>query len=325
MAQLLKAHTRTVTFVLDKPKTAGLRTRIRAVVFHLCSAAIICATFGVPLAVVMLVGNSLESVALLFAWLVVSPLVFAALCAVVAGVLSMPFQRFVVAGVWPRDLSSRAYAGRRLYGLCWTCIYYCQPVYAVCLAIPLLKWCLFRLFGYRSQMNFTVYPDTWIRDLPLLRFGCGAYVSNRVTLGTNVVLRDGDALLVGSIYVGARAVIGHAALIGPGTRIARGAEVGVASAVGFRSRVHRGAAVQPNCSISHRSAVGSGAVVGLNSVVGSGATVPSGTSVGPGSFVRRSSETGARIPAPRTAPIPDHGSAPPVWRSDLENTHHARP
>ena len=33
---------------------------------------------------------------------------------------------------------------------------------------------VFRIFGYRGSMDFTIYPDTWIRDLPLLDFGEGA-------------------------------------------------------------------------------------------------------------------------------------------------------
>jgi hypothetical protein len=69
-----------------------------------------------------------------------------------------------------------------MYGLCWTSLYYCKPVYHFCLCVPWLKALVFRLFGYRGDLNFTVYPDTWIRDLPLLDFGKGAYISNRATL-----------------------------------------------------------------------------------------------------------------------------------------------
>jgi hypothetical protein len=58
----------------------------------------------------------------------------------------------------------------------------------------------FRLFGYRGSMKFTVYPDTWIRDLPLLMFGEGAYVSNRATLRTNIVLSNGYARRDGGLH-----------------------------------------------------------------------------------------------------------------------------
>src|SRR5690606_32657555 len=100
----------------------------------------------------------------------------------ISGLLSCPFQSAIIPGRFPRDLGESIYARRRLYGLCWTLVYYCKPVYAGWLAVPALKRLLFRLFGYRGPTDFTVYPDTWIRDLPLLHFGSGVYVANRATL-----------------------------------------------------------------------------------------------------------------------------------------------
>jgi hypothetical protein len=121
----------------------------------------------------------------------VAPLVYAIVFPLVAGVLSRLFCNGIVPGKFPRDLSHPIYRQRRYYGLCWTALYYCKPVYYVCLTIPCLKWLTFRLFGYRGQMDFTVHPDTWIRDLPLLDLGKGAYVANRATLGTNMPLKNG--------------------------------------------------------------------------------------------------------------------------------------
>jgi hypothetical protein len=43
------------------------------------------------------------------------------------------------------------------------------------------------------HMTFTVYPDSWIRDLPLLPFGQGEYVANPSTIGTNIVLNKGHS------------------------------------------------------------------------------------------------------------------------------------
>jgi hypothetical protein len=77
---------------------------------------------------------------------------------------------------------------------------------------------VFRLFGYRGSMNFTIYPDTWIRDLPLLKFEDGVYVSNRATLGTNMVLSNGF-LLVGEITLRAKALVGHLAMLAPGVTL----------------------------------------------------------------------------------------------------------
>lgn len=117
---------------------------------------------------------------------------------VVASVLSLPHQFAVTPGKVRRDVNNPMYFHPRLYGLCWTSVFYNKPVYYVCLTVPFLKWIVFYLFGYRGSMNFTIYPDTWVRDLPILKFEDGVYVSNRATLGTNIVLTNGF-LLVGGI------------------------------------------------------------------------------------------------------------------------------
>ena len=62
-----------------------------------------------------------------------------------------------------------------------------------------------RLFGYKGSLDVTIYPDAWLRDLPLLDLSPGAYVANRATMGTNMVRPDGT-ILVDRITVGAGAV-----------------------------------------------------------------------------------------------------------------------
>ena len=74
--------------------------------------------------------------------------------------------------------------------MCWTSLYYCAPAYYLCLSLRPLKALAFRLLGHRGSLDFKVDPDTWIRDLPLRDLGPGAYVSNRATLGTNMVLSN---------------------------------------------------------------------------------------------------------------------------------------
>ena len=47
----------------------------------------------------------------------------------VAGLLSTPFHGAIRVGKLPRDLRDPAYRARRLYGLCFTAVYYFTPVY----------------------------------------------------------------------------------------------------------------------------------------------------------------------------------------------------
>jgi carbonic anhydrase/acetyltransferase-like protein (isoleucine patch superfamily) len=242
--------------------------------------------FGLPCALVA----ALLAVAAPYGWVplaaaaLVSPLLFAVLFVLVAGLLSRPHQHAVKPGLFARDLGDPTYRGRRLYGLCWTSLYYFTPLYFVALSLPWLKRLTFRLFGYRGQMDFTVYPDTWIRDLPLLDFGPGAYVSNKATLGTNVARANG-MLLVDHIRVGPNALVGHLSMLSTGTVLEEGAEVGVGCAVGSKVLMRRNASVGPCCAVGHLSDVGEGADVGWASSLGAAVRIAAGVRLPQASLV----------------------------------------
>lgn len=213
-----------------------------------------------------------------------APLLGTTLFVLTAGLLSRPHQHAVKPGRFPRDLGHPLYRARRLYGLCWTAVYYAGPLYYLVLTLPWLKRLTFRLFGYRGQMDFTVYPDTWIRDLPLLDFGPGAYVSNKATLGTNVAQANGQ-LLVDHVRIGARALVGHLAMVSTGTVLEEGAEVGVGCALGSKVVLRKDASLSACCAVGHLVELGAGAVVGYASSlgvaakVGAGVTLPQSTIV----------------------------------------------
>ena len=104
---------------------------------------------------------------------------------------------------------------RRLYGICWTSVYYFKPVYGIILSIPWSKTIVFRLFGYKGALDISIYPDTWIRDLPMLRVESGAYIANRATLGTNINLVDGNTI-IGNITLKKGSMVGHLTKVGMG-------------------------------------------------------------------------------------------------------------
>lgn len=143
---------------------------------------------------------------------------------------------------------------------------------------------VFRLFGYRGSMNFTVYPDTWIRDLPLLHFEDGAYVSNRATLGTNMVLSNGF-LLADEITLRANALVGHLVMLAPGVTMETGTEVGVGSAIGIRTTLESGAFVGACCVIEHGVRIRKDAEVGIRSYVGSRSYIGEGIKLPPGALL----------------------------------------
>jgi len=262
----------------------SVRDRLRAYAFPIVGVFYLTGIFGAPLAAIVALlswGNTAV-------WHVViglcAPLIYASLLPLVAGLLSLPHQKGIVVGVFPRTVSHPTYFHRRLYGLCWTSVYYCTPVYHLCLSIPVLKKLTFRLFGYRGSMAFTVYPDTWIRDLPLLHFGKDVYVSNRATLGTNIVTRNGG-ILVDEIRLDDGALVGHLAMLGPGVRLERGASVGVGSGIGLNTRIGEQARVGAMASIGHGVQVGRRAKIGDAAAVGPGVTVSDGVVTPQRSFI----------------------------------------
>lgn len=203
-----------------------------------------------------------------------APAVFGISYPLFCGILSRPTRWAVVAGRFPRDLGHPVYGPRRLHALCWTALYYCTPIYHVVLAIPWLKRVTFRLFGYTGSTRFTVYPDTWLRDLPLLEIGEGAYLSNRAAIGTNMCLLDGS-ILVRPVRIAPGALIGHMSLC-PGVSVGKRAQVGVGVAVGANCRIGHRARISPCAGINH------GAKIGADAEVGAGAYVGESARIGPG-------------------------------------------
>lgn len=267
---------------------------MRAALIPLYLMIIVIAPGTIALSPLLIAGTGVMRIAAgMFA-----PVLWAAAYVLVAGLLSLPHQHAIRPGKFPRRLDHPGYRHRRLYGLCWTAVYYCTPVYFVFLSIPLLKTVLFRLFGYRGDMGFTLYPDTWIRDLPLLDFGRGAYISNRATIATNVVFRNG-VLLVDRVSIGSGALIGHLALLAPGVSVGAGAEVGVSSALSLGVVLEPGARVGARCSIDNGVTVGESAQIGNSvylgpkTVVQPSAVVRSGSAIPGRSIVMAGDPCGA--------------------------------
>lgn len=241
--------------------------------------------YGLPVLAVTLPARRLDG-GWLVAWLLVAPLIFSFVFVLVAGLLSWPYQHLVVEGRFPRDLGTKRYAGRRLYGLCWTAVYYCKPVYFICLTLSPLKTLMFRLFGYKGSMDFTVYPDTWIRDLPLLDFGPGTYLANRATLGTNLVMQNGD-IVVGAIRTGEDCMVGHLTMVAAGTKLGKHVNLGSGCAIGMNIDIQEYVVAGDTAVIDHYTVVGAGSVVGTRSYVGRRCRIPAGTSIEPAIRIMR--------------------------------------
>jgi carbonic anhydrase/acetyltransferase-like protein (isoleucine patch superfamily) len=223
--------------------------------------------------------------------LILAPMAYSLLFVFVAAAISMICHRKIISGRFPRENFDKVYFWRRIYGTCWTQVFYFKPIYASMLPIPIFKKMLFKLFGYKgTSLQFTIYPDTWIRDLPLLDFGAGAYLSNRATLGTNMCLPD-NTIFVDKITVAAKGLLGHLGVLAPGCKIMEEAEVGVSATLGVRCRLKPKASVKPGALLNHGVVVGAGAeigtraFVGLRARIGDGVKVPAGACIPAGSVI----------------------------------------
>lgn len=279
--------------------------------FHAIAALLLTLIFGLPVLGLAALARVLPDSALVQgALLVASPVLYALGFVLVAGVASRPFHRWIVPGSYPRDLRLPAYRGRRFYGLCFTAVFYFTPIYWMFLTVPPLKALLFRLFGYRGQMKFTVYPDTWIRDLPILDFGEGAYVANKATLGTNVCLNDGT-ILVDRITLGKQAMVGHLSMLAPGVVMEERAEIGIGTAIGMKARLGPRVSVGGICTVSHLTQLEEGVSTGTAVDIGAGVRLGAGIHIRPGAFVPNRTRWKTQADADRGLDGVDEGAASP--------------
>ena len=230
---------------------------------------------GLPLAVAGLFTAMAPSVISGVVALMLLPAIYCVGYVLTAALLSRLTRTSIVPGRYPRALGHRIYGPRRLYALCWTALYYCGPLYHAVLTIPLAKRVVFRLFGYRGSLDFQTYPDTWLRDLPLLSIGKGAYLSNKATISPNMCLKNGKIIVL-PVKIGAGTMIGHLTMIAPGVDIGADSEVGVGAALGINVSVGRHTLIDHEVVLDHDASIGDRCFIGTRSYVGRKAVIGSG-------------------------------------------------
>ncbi len=209
---------------------------------------------------------------------------------IISGILSIPFRSGVKSGLLPRTISNNKYFFRRLHAANWVAVYYFAPIYQMVLALPALFAAVFRLFGYKGSFKITVFPDTWLRDLPLLKISDGVYMANKSTIGTNLCLTNGK-ILVDGIELGEGAMVGHLAALGPGVRLGKKSQVGVNCGIGVRTKLAENVDIGLYGFVHHGVSIGANTVVGANSFIGLRAKIgndlvlPPGTNIPGGSMI----------------------------------------
>jgi carbonic anhydrase/acetyltransferase-like protein (isoleucine patch superfamily) len=264
-------------------KTLQTTSSTRRTLTNLLCAIIPLLAYALPgFALYLLITSSIP--VLKYAAMILSPVLFSFLFVLTAGAISYPFHSGVIPGKFPRDPGHATYSKRKIYGTCWTTIFYCKPVYYFILNSKLLKTLTFRLFGYKGDMNFTVYPDVWIRDMRLLKLGKNAYLSNRSTIGTNICHMD-KTISVDAISIGENSIIGHLAMVAHGVEVGDNSEVGVGCAIGIKVQIGHFTTVGPTTTVNHYARIGSNVFIGTKSYIGAAAQIADGIKIPAGAII----------------------------------------
>lgn len=150
-----------------------------------------------------------------------------------------------------------------------------------------LKTFFFRTFGYKGNLNFTIYPDAWIRDLPLWDIGEHCYLGDGILMGTNIVSPDQRILTVGPIKIGDATIFNQRCALGPNVKIGKNCVIGYNCMVGIRAKVG------DNTKIGEYTVVGHGAKVGANVAIGQYCHIGNMSQIEDGVTI----EDGEKIPA----------------------------
>lgn len=233
---------------------------------HLIPLALFCLLvlpIGIPGTLLSLSDSQLGDIVLILLFPFLSLALYTTICIGFAR-LGM---RAVIPGRFPRQLSHPIYGRRRLYGTMWTAIYYFKPLYWLLLSTRLTKTLLLRGFGYHGAIDMVTYPDTWIRDLPLLELKEGAYLANKATIGTNMCLSDGT-ILVDRVKVGKNTVVGHLCMLAPGVTLGDHSETGSGSAIGMGAQIGNDVHIGPFAFINHGVVIADGVRIGSSANIG---------------------------------------------------------
>ncbi len=137
----------------------------------------------------------------------------------------------------------------------------------------------FRVFGYEGEVDFTLYPQCWIRDLPLLQIGKMSYLGDGIVLGTNKVSIDQKTVKVGRITIGDHTIIDQDCMLGYSTHIGHHTAIGVRSCIGVKTHIGNNCRIAEIVNIGHCCNIGNDVSIGQVSAIGNFTTIADGTKI----------------------------------------------
>lgn len=190
----------------------------------------------------------------------------------------LPLFQFIKSGVFMRDKESEIYAGRLAYTKELRRFVYDSSVFNEILLQDTLKEKFFRVFGYKYNLDFTLYPHAWIRDLALKDFviGKNVYLADGIVLGTNQVTPCQKRLKVGPIKIGNDTIFDQCCKIGLRTIIGEHCVIGVSCHIGLKTYIGNNVKISPLSSVGHMVTINDNVIIGTSCIIGSFSVVEEG-------------------------------------------------
>lgn len=216
-----------------------------------------------------------------------------------------PLFKYIKNGTLLRDKKNEDYCGRVAYTAELRRFVYNPAIFNEILMLEALKEKFFRVFGYQNNLDFTLYPNAWIRDLALNDFaiGRGVYLADGIVLGTNQVSPCQKKLKVGPIKIGNATVFDQNCKIGLRTNIGERCIIGISCHIGLISRIGNNVKISPLSSIGHLVKIEDNVVIGAQCTIGTGSIIEEGaviadyTKIPQRSFVSHTGKIDAMDPA----------------------------
>lgn len=179
-------------------------------------------------------------------------------------------------GSFKRDIESKDYSDRLIYTKAFRKFIYNPAILNEIFSCAELKEAFFRIFGYKGALDFTIYPNCWLRDLPVLDIGSNTYLADGILLGTNQVSVDQKILKVGTVKIVERCVFDQDCKIGYNSKCGNDCIIGIQTSIGLRCRMRDNVKLGEATTIRHVVTIGENVIIGSESQIGNFSLIEQG-------------------------------------------------
>ncbi len=182
-------------------------------------------------------------------------------------------------GKMRRDPQNEAYRQRLIYTKALRNYLYNPAILNVIFGDSDLQSLFLRTFGYTNNTQFTIYPNAWLRDFPMLDIGENTYLGDGILLGTNQVSVNQKFITVGKIKIGANSVFDQKCSVGYHTTIGKNVQVRFNTAIGLKCTLGDHVTLGEFNVIGHATHIGHNAILHTYCRVGHFVTIDEGVVV----------------------------------------------